>query len=430
MRSGGCFRRCFDLACPGAAPAKGNSNSIRGFKNTIRYKYFGKTGEQVSVLGYGNMRPPMVNGDYSRIDESGAMRLVLYAFDQGVNYLDTGWPYHGGVFKNGDFNEGGASELFVGRVLKEVGRDKVYVADKMPTWLINRPEDFDAFLDRQLQRLGTDHIDFYLLHNPVRPLWQRITGLGVVKFLEKAKKEGKIRYAGFSFHDTPELFTEKTNYYDFDFCQHAINYYDVNFQAGLSSIRRAARRGMGIVAMEPLMAGLLARHLPAPAKKVFQDSGRNWSPAEWALRWVWNQPEVSLLVSGMHTLEQVEENVRLASLPDASLSVEDFLVLARALDALHEKDIIPCTQCGLCSCPFGVAIKDNFTIINADRNFAVTALSDKNYDFMLRGTGMEASLCNNCGQCGFMCPLGIDIPNWLHVVARYFDEHHIKDGWH
>ena len=130
----------------------------------------------------------------------------------------------------------------------------------------------------------------------------------------------------------------------------------------------------------------------------------------------------------MHTLEQVEENVRLASLPDASLSVEDFLVLARALDALHEKDIIPCTQCGLCSCPFGVAIKDNFTIINADRNFAVTALSDKNYDFMLRGTGMEASLCNNCGQCGFMCPLGIDIPNWLHVVARYFDEHHIKDG--
>ncbi len=396
----------------------------------MKYKTFGKTGEKVSVLGFGNMRLPARNGDYSVVDESEAMRLVLYALDKGVNYLDTGWPYHGGVFKNGDFNEGGSSEIFVGKVLKEVGRDKVYVADKLPTWLINRPEDMDLYLDRQLKRLDTDYIDFYLLHNPVRPLWQRITGFGVNKFLERAKKAGKIRYAGFSFHDTPELFAEMTNYYDFDFCQHAINYYDANFQAGLSSIRKAARRGMGIVAMEPLMAGMLGRHLPESARKIFRESGRSWSPAEWALRWVWNQPEVSLLVSGMHTIEQVEENARLASMPETSFSMDDLHVLARALASLHEKDVIPCTQCGLCSCPYGVAIKDNFTIVNANRNFDVIALSDKNYDFMLRGTGMEASLCNNCGQCGFMCPQGIDIPTWLQMIAKYFDEHHVKDGWH
>ena len=157
----------------------------------MKYKTFGKTGEKVSVLGFGNMRLPARNGDYSVVDESEAMRLVLYALDKGVNYLDTGWPYHGGVFKNGDFNEGGSSEIFVGKVLKEVGRDKVYVADKLPTWLINRPEDMDLYLDRQLKRLDTDYIDFYLLHNPVRPLWQRITGFGVNKFLERAKKRAE-----------------------------------------------------------------------------------------------------------------------------------------------------------------------------------------------------------------------------------------------
>ncbi len=132
----------------------------------------------------------------------------------------------------------------------------------------------------------------------------------------------------------------------------------------------------------------------------------------------------------MHTIEQVEENARLASMPETSFSMDDLHVLARALASLHEKDVIPCTQCGLCSCPYGVAIKDNFTIVNANRNFDVIALSDKNYDFMLRGTGMEASLCNNCGQCGFMCPQGIDIPTWLQMIAKYFDEHHVKDGWH
>lgn len=234
----------------------------------MRYKYFGKTGERVSVLGYGTMRLPVLKGDYATIDETTAMRLVLYALDRGVNYLDTGWPYHGGVFRNGDFNEGGASELFVGKVLKEVGRHKVYVADKLPTWLIREPGDMDAYLERQLTRLATDHIDFYLLHNPVRPLWQRLTELGVGDFLERAKRAGKIRYAGFSFHDTPQLFGEMTNYYAFDFCQHAINYYDVNFQAGLASMRKAARRGMGIVAMEPLMAGMLGRHLPDAARGI------------------------------------------------------------------------------------------------------------------------------------------------------------------
>ncbi len=394
----------------------------------MKYRIFGKTGEKVSVLGYGNMRLPVVNNNYADVDVPAAMKLVRHAIDNGVNYLDTSWPYHSGAFDTGDFKTGGSSEPFVGQVLKEVGRDKVFVATKLPSWLVEKREDMDAYLDKQLKRLGTDYVDFYLVHNIIRPTWERMMNLDIAGFLDSVQKSGKVRHVGFSFHDTPELFQKVIDYYPFAFCQHVVNYYDTNFQAGLSSLRQGARRGMGIVAMEPVMGGVLGDRLPEKAKQRFGKSGINRSAAGWSLRWVWNQPEVSLLLSGMHTMEQVNENLKLADESDIPLTVDELTTISEALKILHENDQIPCTECGLCRCPFGVSPKDNFAVYNANFNLDVIAISDKNYDIMLRNNGMDAALCNNCGQCAFMCPMGIDIPNELRRVKMYFDTHH-PTGW-
>lgn len=387
----------------------------------MQYRMFGKTGEKVSVLGYGNMRLPVVNNDYGQVDVKAAMKLVRHAVDNGVNYLDTSWPYHSAAFTGGDFRAGGSSEPFVGKVLKEAGRDRIFVATKLPIWLVESRADFDAFLDRQLERLGTDYVDFYLVHNIIRPTWERMVRLELGEFLDSAQKSGKVRHVGFSFHDTPQLFREVMEYYPFAFCQHVVNYYDVNFQAGLAGLRQAARRGMGIVAMEPVMGGMLGDRLPQKAKDELAASGRQRSAAGWSLRWVWNQPEVSLLLSGMHTMEQLEENLKLADEADTPLEEDELKTIGNVLKILHQKDEIPCTSCGLCSCPRGVSMKDNFAIYNANLNLDVIAVSDKNYELMLRNSGMEAERCDSCGECAFRCPQGIDIPNALKRVAMYFN---------
>ncbi|MDE5833489.1 MAG: aldo/keto reductase [Desulfovibrio sp.] len=396
----------------------------------MKYRIFGKTGEKVSVLGYGNMRLPVVNNDYGHVDVNVAMKLVRHAIDNGVNYLDTSWPYHSGGFTGGDIRAGGSSEPFVGQVLKAVGRDKVFVASKLPIWLVETRADMDDFLENQLKRLGTDYLDFYLVHSINRPNWTRMMNLGLASFLDSIQKSGKVRHVGFSFHDTPRLFQEVIDYYPFSFCQHVVNYYDTHFQAGLGLLRQAARRGMGIVAMEPVMGGVLGDRLPQKAKDELAKGGRNWSPAGWCLRWVWNQPAVSLALSGMHNMEQLEENLKLADESDIPLTLEELRIIGKTLNILHEKDEIPCSQCDFCECPYGVAIKDNFTIYNANLNLDVITISDKCYDVMLRNSGMEADKCNDCGQCAYECPRGIDIPNELRKVAMYFASHKAGFEWH
>lgn len=391
----------------------------------MKYRSFGKTGDMVSVLGFGNMRLPVANGQYGKIDVSAAMKLVLRAIDGGVNYLDTSWPYHSDVFEGGDALVGGSSEPFVGEVIKKVGRDKIFVATKLPIWLVQERADMDKFLDAQLERLGTDYIDFYLVHNIIRATWDRMVALGLADFLDKAKKASKIRHAGFSFHDTPALYQEVLEYYPFAFSQLPINYYDTHFQAGLGLSRQAARRGM-----EPVMAGMLADRLPQKAKAEFEKTGIKRSPAGWALRWVWNQTQVSLALSGMHTIEQVDENLRLADESDIPLSYEELVAVDRVLAILHEKDGIGCSQCNHCSCPFGVAIKDNFTIYNAHQNLDVVTLSDKDYGLMLVAGGMDAAKCVNCGQCAYMCPQGLDIPGELRKVALYFKDKSSNFTWY
>lgn len=381
------------------------------------YRTFGKTGERVSVLGYGNMRLPVVDNKYDHIDQTEALRLVRHAVDRGVNYLDTSWPYH-----STSLTEGGASEPFVGAALKEIGRDKVFVATKLPIWLVHERKDMDAYLDRQLERLGTDYVDFYLVHNIIRPTWERMVSLGLADFLESVKKSGKVRHVGFSFHDTPALFEEVIDYYDFEFCQHALNYYDTNFQAGIASMRKAARRHMGVIAMEPVMGGMLGDLLPAKAKQVFAATGVQRSPAGWALRWVWDQPEITFLLSGMSTMAQVEENCRLADEADTPLSAREMDAYDDALRLLREKQEIDCTGCGVCRCQYGISIRDNFLLYNAAKILDVQYISDKNYSLMLANTGMQAEKCNNCGKCDGVCPNGINIPWALRKVARHFKQ--------
>lgn len=388
----------------------------------MQYRTFGKTGERVSVLGFGTMRLPTIGGDYGTVDEKAAMKLIRHAVDNGVNYLDTSWPYHSTVQ-----TEGGASEPFVGKAVKEIGRDKVFIATKLPIWAVQSRAEMDMFLHKQLERLQTDYVDFYLVHNIMESTWKNMVRLDLHDFLDKALQSGKVRHVGFSFHDTPALFQEVLDYYDFSFCQHICNYHDINYQAGLTGIRKAFNRGMGFVAMEPLLGGMLADQLPQEALDVFSATGIHRSPAAWALRWVWDQPEVSLLLSGMNSMKQLEENLRLADEAATPLTAEEMAATDKVRALLKGKGDIPCAQCGQCSCPKGVHIPCCFAVYNANRTFNVIHISQLNYGMALKGTGHEAELCDGCGQCAGQCPQGLDIPLELRKVARHFEN--IRAGW-
>ncbi|OIQ49674.1 General stress protein 69 [Pseudodesulfovibrio hydrargyri] len=382
----------------------------------MQYRTFGKTNEKVSALGFGTMRLPVVGGDNSKVDESAALRLLQHAVDNGLNYIDTSWPYHGN-----SLTEGGASEPFVGRALKAIGRDKVFVATKLPIWVVESRADMDVYLDKQLERLQTDYVDFYLVHNIMEPTWRNVVSLGLRDFLDKALESGKIRYAGFSFHDTPQLFQEVSNFYDWSFFQHACNYFDTKFQAGLAGIDEVCGRGLGFVAMEAVLGGMLADQLPQEALDVFAATGIDRSPAGWALRWAWNRPQTSLVLSGMSTMAQVEENLRLVdeALP-GSLTPKELEAIETVRAILKSKGPVPCVECGKCSCPKGVDIQQNFTIYNSNHTFRNVPLGCHQYPLMLTAAGHGAELCDGCGECEPMCPEGIAIAKEMPKVAAYF----------
>lgn len=315
----------------------------------------------------------------------------------------------------------------MGKAAKELGRDKLFIATKLPIWAVKTRDDMDKFLDAQLKSLQTDCIDFYLVHNIMGFTWSNVTRLGLADFLDKAKQSGKVRHVGFSFHDTPRLFEEVLGYYDFEFCQHIINYMDTNFQAGLPGMRRAHSLGFGIVGMEPVMGGFLADQIPPEGMEIFAATGIKRSPAAWALRWAWDQPEVNLLLSGMSTMSQVEENVRLANEADTPLSGEELSAIDRVRAVIKRKDEIPCTECNHCSCPHGIYIPCCFSMYNTALEFNINTISEHNYGLVLKNTPQEAARCDGCGLCSWQCPQGIDIPTQLRKVARTFQN--VKVGW-
>jgi hypothetical protein len=366
--------------------------------------------ENLSILGFGCMRLPVTSE--GNIDEPVATKILRYAIDHGVNYIDTAWTYH---------NE--ESEPFVGRALAGGYREKIFLATKLPSWLVEKPEDMDMFLNRQLQRLQTDHIDFYLIHSLNKERWENVVRHDVFSFLEIALADGRIRYAGFSFHGDYELFEEILNAWKWDFCQIQYNYLDENYQAGTKGLKEAASRGLGVVVMEPLRGGKLALNVPAPIQNIWKEGDESMSPASWGLRWVWNHSEVSVVLSGMNSMEQVEENIAAAkkALPE-TLSPHDLQIVERVRDEYKKRMKVNCTNCRYCMpCPQGVNIPECFNRYNIAFMFDDEKMAKDTY-FVFVKEHERASLCVGCGACEKVCPQNISIRKHLKDIVELFEK--------
>lgn len=378
------------------------------------HRTIGQTGVEASILGFGCMRLPVLDGWPDRIDYESAVPLLHDAIDSGINYVDTAYFYHAV-----QFGQAGESEPFVGEALSGGWRDRVSLATKLPQQLVRERDDMDRFLEQQLARLRTDHLDFYLVHGLNGDTWDRMRDLGVREFLDKARDEGLIRFPAFSFHGAAPDFPRIIDEYDgWAFGQMQFNYMDTEFQAGLSGLRYAAKKGIGVVVMEPLKGGKLAANLPPEMQAVLDARPEGWSPAQWGLRYVWNEPGVSLLLSGMNAVEQVDENIASAEEGVAGSLTEDQLdVLAAARRALEAKIKVDCTSCRYCQpCPSGVDIPACFAALNSanmwgDANPWLTGYTH------VKG---KASLCEECGQCEEICPQGLPIRELLKETARTF----------
>lgn len=380
------------------------------------YRRFGKTEEMVSALGFGCMRLPVIGNDPTKIDDEQAIPMIRYAIDAGVNYVDTAYPYHGT-----GFTQGGASEPFVARALKDGYRARVKLATKLPSWLIKTRADMDKYLDEQLARLETDSIDFYLVHSLNSGTWPSLKEAGISSFLDQAIKDGRIKYAGFSFHDQAALFKEIVDYYDWSFCQIQYNYLDEDYQAGKQGLEYAAARDLGIAIMEPLRGGNIT-NLPQPALAVLNQAAIKRTPAEWALRWVWNQPEVSVVLSGMSAMEQVVENINIAQAAEArSLTARELGLIEAVKKIFQERIQVNCTACSYCMpCPAGINIPNCFATYNDHHVFDGTPAARQRYQIMTK-LAAPASKCVECGQCESHCPQGIKIKEEMKNISALFE---------
>lgn len=378
----------------------------------MQYRRFPRVPRDISILGFGCMRLPVLENQ--QIDEPKATEMIRYAIDHGVNYVDTAYPYHNGE-----------SEPVVGRTLAGGYREKVCLATKLPSWLITKREDMDRYLDEQLERIATDHIDFYLVHGLNAASWENTSRLGVLEFLDDAVADGRIRYPAFSFHDALPLFKEIVDAYNWTFAQIQYNFMDENYQAGTEGLNYAADRGIGIVVMEPLRGGLLAKDAPG-IREIFEGAPVRCTPAEWGLRWVWNNPAVTVVLSGMSSMEQVVQDVGYADGGrPGSLSKDDLAVIGEVKKALAARVKIPCTGCRYCMpCENGVDIPQCFEFFNQAHMYDAKEQAGGIYSWALSGifSGIPgfASCCTECGACEEKCPQGLPIKKHLKEVAEYF----------
>lgn len=381
------------------------------------YRRFGRTGLEVSELGFGCMRLPVIRGDAGvhgkdgEIDEKKAAEIIHYAIEKGVNYIDTAYTYHGGN-----------SEAFLGRALQDGYREKVYLATKLPSWMVQTREDMDKYLNEALRRLQTEYIDFYLVHAVNVQFWPNLVKNGLFEFLDSALSDGRIRYAGFSFHDDFNLFREVVDAYPWSFCQIQYNYLDENYQAGKAGLKYAADKGLGVVIMEPLRGGRLAVNIPPDVQEIWEQSEIKRRPAEWALRYLWDQPEISVVLSGMNEMEQVEENIQTAGLAHAgNLSEKEKGLIDKVKDIYHSKMKVNCTSCRYCMpCPSGVNIPGCFAMFNNAHMMEDVATYKSNYNTQIKPEN-RASNCVECGRCEEACPQGIPIRDMLKETAGLFE---------
>ena len=374
-----------------------------------------KHGNRLSILGYGCMRFTKTAGI---IDLEKAEKEIMAAIQGGVNYFDTAYIYPG-------------SEAALGTILERNGvRDRVNIATKLPQYLVQSGSAFDRYFNEELKRLRTDHVDYYLLHQMADyAQWEKLKRLGIVEWIAEKKRSGAIRNFGFSYHGTSAHFLKILAAYDWDFCQIQYNYRDENTQAGVVGLKAAAERGIPVVIMEPLRGGKLVNLLPETAKKIIAADERGWTPAEWAFRWLYNQPEVTVVLSGMNSLEMVEENIRTASDAHAGDFTErDFALLRKVEEQIKLKEKVGCTGCQYCMpCPQGVDIPTAFRCYNAMYSeskwsgrfqYAVTVSFARDPAF--------ATKCIGCGKCEKHCPQGIPIREKLKEADKALRPPHYR----
>lgn len=366
-----------------------------------------KYGNKLSILGYGCMRFTQSGG---KIDLDKAEKEIMEAYNSGVNYYDTAYVY-------------GGSEDALGRILEKNGiRDKVNIATKLPHYLIKKADSMEKYFMEELRRLRTDHVDYYLMHmlTDVKT-WDRLKTLGIIEWLEEKKKSGAIRQVGFSYHGNSDMFCELVDVYDWDFCQIQYNYMDEHSQAGRKGLHYAAAKNLPVIIMEPLRGGKLVGLLPEEGKKLMEEYAVKRSPAEWAFRWLWNQPEVTCVLSGMNSLEMVKENVRTAS--DAQvgeLTKDDETLLQNVVKAINAKIKVGCTGCRYCMpCPKGVDIPGTFAAYNRKYTEGFKAAFMEYFMCTaMRKDSSAASNCIECGKCEQHCPQHLEIRKELKNARK------------
>ncbi|WP_432663557.1 aldo/keto reductase [Wukongibacter baidiensis] len=377
------------------------------------YRKMEKTGDELSILGFGCMRLPTKNG---RIDEALATKQLRHAIDQGVNYVDTAWPYHGG-----------RSESFLGKALKDGYREKVKIATKLPQFLCHSKDDMYSFFNKQLVKLDTDKIDYYLIHSLNGAGWEKMKELGIFEFMEDIKSSGKVTNIGFSFHGVREDFKTIVDDYNWDFCQIQYNILDEHNQAGKEGLMYAAEKGLGVIIMEPLHGGSLATTQPDKVKKIYDSAKVKRTNVEWALRWIWNHPEVTVVLSGMNNDDHIRENIEIASkaYPN-SLTELELKIVSDAANTYKSLRKVGCTGCGYCMpCPAKVNIPGAFEAYNNRHLFNKKLFYTATYlggaGGLMGGDTSLASQCINCKKCVKECPQSINIPEELKNVSREFE---------
>ncbi|MDR2405799.1 MAG: aldo/keto reductase [Deltaproteobacteria bacterium] len=380
----------------------------------------GQSGESSSILGFGCMRLPLNGPTPDKIDVELATQMLRLAIDRGVNYVDTAYAYHSA----GTRNTPGQSEPFVGEALKGGYREKVLLATKLPTWLVESHRDMHRFLDEQLMRLNTKQLDFYLAHNLNVHVWDKMLSLKLFDFFEEAMKDGRIRFPAFSFHDSYPLFETIVKSYDWALSQIQYNYLDQEYQAGKKGLKIAASRGLAVVIMEPLRGGFLGRYIPEPLVNKLEGLHPEWSMAGWALKWLWAQNEVSTVLSGMSDMSQVEDNLKSAEeFGETGFGEDDALAIDQVGEYFAKRIKVDCTQCGYCMpCPSGVDIPKNLSFLNQYHLFDAKETKErcKFYYAVMLAASERAIHCTQCGECLEKCPQNIPIPESLAQTADLY----------
>ena len=378
----------------------------------MQYRKFKSVDKEISLLGMGVMRLPRLED--GKADEKTGIDLIRYAVDHGINYIDTGYTYHGGD-----------SERIIGKALKDGYREKVLIADKLPIWLVEKEEDIQPIIEEQFKRLDVDHIDMYLIHNIVPEVWELIKKCNVFEHLQKLKNEGRIGHIGFSFHGDYDLFTEVIDEYPWEYCQIQLNYLDKNIQAGLKGLAYARERDIDVIIMEPLKGGRLSDKVPPSVQAIWNRAAAEGiapperTPAQWAFKWVASQPGVSLILSGMSSFAQLEENIRIFSGDDINkMSETEYAICDESADEYDRKIKYQCTKCGYCMpCPQEVEIPDVIRYLNNWYAFDKIPSTKLEYIEWLDG---HASKCIHCGACEEKCPQRLAISDIMTDAVEQF----------